>query len=664
MNIFNKTVFYQFMKIIRNILVVGDIQYLVEFISYKSMSIKEYRKFLMFRHYDIENNIVYDRNIYFIDDDTFEEEYGEHVISISDDGICVVDENEIWPRQNKILWPTHINNNYVKYNKNPFYFCETSDKKSLSYYIHENKSVNNNKDWYKLMGKDGNEILIPCDEIRIYKPHNRKQVDLIIDVNNIINDINVHYFCQLSNKQPINSETEIRLNNNVYSEYFSFYIPNLDGLFEKDKVYFNENLNIGMLNNELLINASNGSQIFPLYLLFEQFSLVGEGEFINKNYIDYDDNSQYNYKNVPINIVLTYYNNYNEDLDLFEDSHYVGSGNCSIIEESYFRICSSIGFDDDGIISLLNEFDYSDKNLSLLDAYCKYNKLNKEDYIMYNPDLNDITELLKKELNLPDTNNNFNGVVEDMFNEFDEDDWDGIFSKVNFKKCGYYIEIATDLKFTNVIYKNQYKTFTIQDFAFPLNNIFTSWNQFPGSLFIRSIFIDKYCSQYFFGNPCVITKEHFKFFLNDSEIFKLTSLSGKNTVINENKMNTDNFNFINNVTCVVKQNNENITSANQMQGNMRQHILYKPIFYKVQETQNISIRKNVTQNIGINLGDYLTKVETFKIRFGNNEFIESARNDVFVIFNINAMYISENYGSYDIINENNEYITSGRFNLF
>ena len=64
------------------------------------------------------------------------------------------------------------------------------------------------------------------------------------------------------------------------------------------------------------------------------------------------------------------------------------------------------------------------------------------------------------------------------------------------------------------------------------------------------------------------------------------------------------------------------------------------------------------------MGDYLTKVETFKIRFGNNEFVERARNDVFVIFNINAIYITENYGAYDIINENNEYITSGNFNLF
>ena len=129
-------------------------------------------------------------------------------------------------------------------------------------------------------------------------------------------------------------------------------------------------------------------------------------------------------------------------------------------------------------------------------------------------------------------------------------------------------------------------------------------------------------------------------------------------------MNTDNFNFINNVTCVVKQNNDNLVNVSDGLISSRQHIIYKPIFYKVQETQNIKIRKNVTQNIGVNLGDYITKVETFKIRFGNNEFVERARNDVFVIFNINAIYITENYGAYDIINENNEYITSGNFNLF
>lgn len=664
MNIFNKTVFYQFMKIIRNILVVGDIQYLVEFISHKSMSIKEYRKFLMFRDYYILNNIVYDKNIYFIDDDTFEKEYGERVISVSDNGTYEVDENEIWPKSDAILWPKHNNSNYITYRKDPFKLYTSSDRKSFSYAIHENDSVNENKDWYKLMDKLGNEILIPCDEIRIYKPHNRNQVDLIIDVNNIINDINVHYFCQLSNKQLLNSEQEIKFNNNIYSEYFSFFIPNMEGLFEKDLVYFNENLNIGAINNELLIDTSTGIQLFPLYLLFEQFSLDGEGEFVRKNYIDYDDNSQYNYKNVPINIVLTYYNNYNEDLDIFEDTNYIGSGNCSVIEESYFRICSHLGFDDDGIISLINEFDYVDKNLSLIDAYCKYNKINKTEYLTYNPDADDISELLKKELNLQDIEEGFTGDVDDLFADLDEDDWDGIFSKVNFKKCGYYFEIATDLKFRNVIYTKQYKTFAIQDYAFALNNIFTSWLQFPGSLFIRSIFIDKYCSQVFYGNPVTITKEYFKFFLNDSQIFKLNSLALKNTKIDTIEMNTDNFNFINNVTCVVKTNNDNLVNVSDGLISSRQHIIYKPIFYKVQETQNIKIRKNVTQNIGINLGDYLTKVETFKIRFGNNEFVESARNDVFVIFNINAIYITENYGAYDIINENNEYITSGNFNLF
>ena len=651
------------MNIIRNILVVGDIPYLVEFISYKDMSIKEYRKFLMFRHYDVENNIVYDRNIYFIDDDTFENEYGEHVLSCTDDSY-IINEEEVWPKQNAILWPSNVNNSLITYNKNPFKFCYTSDRNSLAYTICdvEGHNHNNNKDWYSLYDSKGNEILIPCDEIRIYKPHNRKNVDLIIDVTNIINDINVHYFCQLSNKQTITSEKEIKINNFVYSEYMTFYIPNMDGLFEKDKVFFNENLNIGLLNNELLIDSSTGKQLFPLYLLFEQFSIVGEGEFVQKNYIDYDDNSQYNYKNVPLNLILTYYNSYNEEIDSFEDSNYIGSGNCSIIEEHYFRICSKIGFDDDGIVSLINEFDYNDKNLSLIDAYCKYNKLNKEDYIIYNPDLGNIIDLVKKELNL-DVEEGYTGNTKDIFEDLNEDDWEGIFSKVNFRKCGYYTEIATDLAFNNVIYSSQYKTFTIQDYAIPLNNIFTSWNQFPGSLFIRSIFVDKYCTQVFVGNPVVITKEHFKYFLNDSEIFKLTSLTGKNTEINTNKMNTDNFNFINNVTCVVKPNSDDTKTINNQMGS-RQHILYKPIFYKVQEAQNISIRKHVTQNIGINLGDYLTKVDTFIIRFDNYEFVEMARNDVFVIFSINAMFVKENYGVYDIVNENHEYITSGNYTTF
>jgi hypothetical protein len=619
------------MSVIKNILVVDDIQYLVEFISYRDQSIKTKKEFLMFRQYEIENDIAYDNNIYFVSDDDFESEYKD---------------SENWPNQQKIIWPTHFENLNV-YHKDIFKFCENSYKETLVY------NNQKNRDWYRLYDKDGNIKSIYCDEIRIYKPHNRNKIDLIIDVTNIVNDINVHYFCQLSNHQYSYSEKEIIINNNIYSEYVSFFVPNVDELFGKDNLYFIEDLNISLLNNELIIN-NKGVQLFPLYLLFEQFSITSNGENHTKNYFDYDDNSQYNYKNVPINVILTSYTGYNEEFKYFEDGENKGSGCASILEDNYFRISSKIGFDDDGIISLINVFDYLDKNLSLLDAYCKYNKINKKEYILYNPDNLKIDELITNELPGETLANQVNNEIDD----YDEDEWDGFYTNVKFKKCGYFIQIASDITFENIIFKSQFIKPVITDFAFSLNDIFYGWHQYPGSLFVRAFFIDKYCSQIFVGNPVVITKEHFKYCINNIGLFRLNSLKEKN-----NDMNIDNFNFINNVTCVVK-NSDNAETNNLGNFSNKSHVLYKPIFYKVQDSQNISIRKNVTQNIGINLGDYLTKVEAFRLKIDTYDFYEVARNDVFVLFEINANFIKDNYGVYDITNQDDEYIMSGKYNLY
>lgn len=622
------------MSVIRNILVVDDIQYLVEFISNKDQVIKTKKEFLMFRQYEIENNIAYDKNIYFVAEDDFENEY-----KMSED----------WPNQQKIVWPTHINKEAdgVLYHKNIFSFCENSLKETL---VYDNQKQ---KDWYRLYDENFNEKLITCDEIRIYKPHNRNKIDLIIDVTNIVNDITVHYFCQFANYQYSCAEKEYVFNNNIYSEYISFFIPNMDDLFGKNNLYFVEDLNIGCLNNVSLLN-NKGVQLFPIYLLFEQFSILNNGEIYMKNFYDYDDNSQYNYKNVPINLILTHYDTYNEVFDTYEDTSFIGSGFTSILETTYFRICSELGFDDDGIISIINKFDFVDKNLSLIDAYCKYNKINKKEYILYNPDKLDIDKIIENEL--PDSKSEHQ--INEEINTFDEDEWEGMYTNVSFKKCGYYIEIANDIEFKNIIFKSQFIMPVITDFAFSLNDIFSNWNQYPGALFARSFFIDKYCSQIFMGNPVVLTKEHFKYCINDLGLFRLNSLKLKN-----NDMNTDNFNFINNVTCVVKQNNE---KENNLIGNFsnKSHVIFKPIFYKVQNTQSISIRRGLTQNIGINLGDYLTKVESFKLKIDFYDFVEAARNDVMVIFNINAANIKDNYGVYDITNQDDEYITSGNYSLY
>jgi hypothetical protein len=83
----------------------------------------------------------------------------------------------------------------------------------------------------------------------------------------------------------------------------------------------------------------------------------------------------------------------------------------------------------------------------------------------------------------------------------------------------------------------------------------------------------------------------------------------------------------------------------------------------VQDLQNIQIRQGLTQNIGINLNNYMSKVETFILTIDGVNFIEHARNDFFVIFKIQANKLSSTGGAYHISNQDNEYISSGSWTI-
>ena len=69
------------------------------------------------------------------------------------------------------------------------------------------------------------------------------------------------------------------------------------------------------------------------------------------------------------------------------------------------------------------------------------------------------------------------------------------------------------------------------------------------------------------------------------------------------------------------------------------------------------------QKVGINLAEFMTKVETFKLLLNGNEYVESGRNDVYVIFNIKGDGFTTSNGIYDIIDQDDEYISSGNYAL-
>jgi hypothetical protein len=61
--------------------------------------------------------------------------------------------------------------------------------------------------------------------------------------------------------------------------------------------------------------------------------------------------------------------------------------------------------------------------------------------------------------------------------------------------------------------------------------------------------------------------------------------------------------------------------------------------------------------------NYLSKVESFNININGNRIVESSRNDSYVIFKIQANKLVGTSGTYHICNQDNEYISSGQWNL-
>lgn len=587
----------------KEIIVIDGIKYLIEKKSYNLSGNKFLSKFVMFRNFDIKNNITIDSDLYFINYDDFYNKY------------------------DNIIWPI-INGKNKKYSKLESDFNKLFASDLTTYNIYEDELCKN-------------IAYIPCDEIKIYKPILRNNKNSIIHISNIINDINVHYFCQLYEDQEIHICDEFEYYGEKYNEYISFYIPNIEFLFKDNLYWYIEDLNLYIdlysYDNSILNKLDNtiNKEINSVELskLINMYMIQNHNDNYVKVFLKNKNITEFNYINVPLSVCFTEY-------DSIENNSFETNFNTGIalfINDNKFSLKSKIGFDDDGIISLINEFEYPNQELfdNVEEAYFFYNKIeNKEDYY------------------------NFDGWENSGYYDLLNDEYEMEFNLVSFNAAGYYIEISVDSDFTNVIYQSQHETKKIQNFAFGLNEIFTSWKQWPGSLFARSIYIDKYLSKIIYGNTVVITKEQFKYCINNSKIYKLNLIDKLS-----NNMDLNNFNFIDKINCVIKKNDTTEKITNNI-GTNSNKILYKPIFYKVNDSQNIKIRQNVTQNIGINLGNYLTKVETFILSINDYKFTEYGRNDSYIIFKVNANAIQEKAGSYDILNQDYEYITSGNYSVF
>jgi hypothetical protein len=285
---------------------------------------------------------------------------------------------------------------------------------------------------------------------------------------------------------------------------------------------------------------------------------------------------------------------------------------------------------------------------------------------------------------------------------------------------GYYIQFATDFAFKEIVYESKINTDNqndnfIYDFSFSLDGLVNSWSQLNDILVVRSMFIDKRLNVIIYGNIVVLNKEWFKYMVNESSS-NLVYFKNQNNLIETNFMDVNQgFNMIDKIKCNVIEDDRTLLAANlkniamdyvklaesntlsnqnlidlfktkldkwadnvinlangnnvvaqsyNAQNSNITKIIYKPIFYKVQDLQMIRLRQQISQNIGINLGSYFTKVDLFMINIDGMTVKESSRNDVFVIFNIDASKIENPTGIYNIFNENFEFISSGSYMIY
>ncbi len=192
---------------------LGNYQYICELYKNKlDFDDKNYQsKFIMLRKFEIYNDIVYDKDIFFIDKDIYDKLEKDNVTD-------------------KIVYPIHNSKNIIQFSNLPELY---------SYY-----NISNLDDFkYDIKCSKTHDYIL-CDKLRIYNPTIKKDLQYIIYVDNYINDIHFHYLCNLNTNYDKLYDKEFQFNYHKYIEFIEVKIPNLDFLFNKDnKVYFIEDFN-------------------------------------------------------------------------------------------------------------------------------------------------------------------------------------------------------------------------------------------------------------------------------------------------------------------------------------------------------------------------------------------------------------------------------------
>ena len=486
-------------------------------------------------------------------------------------------------------------------------------------------------------------------KLRIWHPTTDLNRDMILYVDSWVNSLHIHWYCDIIQREDKHTGKERRLNQDIYNEYFEVEIPDFRDVlygstyieepslifrneYSKNKIKYAEELISGRTIHkdtdykvyEELEEPEDGCiQLADMNLLLHYWKYHKKDDGTEMK--EYVENPYSIPEMISLNVTLYPWKSISDN-GIFTINKYAKPASCYFVDDFKMSIKASFEFIN-GTISVVGRFCYPESFSSIESAWQR----------IYSTDFSKYKSLSEKAKDYED--------LKEILGD-------------SLEMVKYTCIVSSDYLSKNIIHEEISYSDRVDDFLFPMKDLFSKWSQVPDNVYVRLIMEDRAIGKNCSSPTVLFTKDKLKYTINEQQYTRL-SIKKKETDIDD--MNKENFNFISNMNCRIVKSNDD---KQQIQKNSVQpRIIYKPIFFKVQDLQNIVLRSNMSQNIGISLSSYVNKVDEFILSIGENKWHESSRTSSFVIFNVNSKLIKEATGKYDIMTSDNEYLSTGNYTI-
>ena len=583
------------------------------------------KQYVAFRNTDVINDMTVDTDIYLAPMDR--------------------DIPEIWPSTNTTGIPLMSTNSdaFSESIKNEY------DNPMPERSIPEYDSTWHGYSFSRLLDEDLYIKNVKTIKLRIWHPTTDLNRDMILYVDSWVNSLHIHWYCDIIQREDKHTGKERRLNQDIYNEYFEVEIPDFRDVlygstyieepslifrneYSKNKIKYAEELIPGRAIHkdtdykvyEELEEPEDGCiQLADMNLLLHYWKYHKEDDGTEMK--EYVENPYSIPEMISLNVTLYPWKSISDN-GIFTINKYAKPASCYFVDDFKMSIKASFEFIN-GTISVVGRFCYPESFSSIESAWQR----------IYSTDFSKYKSLSEKAKDYED--------LKEILGD-------------SLEMVKYTCIVSSDYLSKNIIHEEISYSDRVDDFLFPMKDLFSKWSQVPDNVYVRLIMEDRAIGKNCSSPTVLFTKDKLKYTINEQQYTRL-SIKKKETDIDD--MNKENFNFISNINCRIVKSNDD---KQQIQKNSVQpRIIYKPIFFKVQDLQNIVLRSNMSQNIGISLSSYVNKVDEFILSIGENKWHESSRTSSFVIFNVNSKLIKEATGKYDILTSDNEYLSTGNYTI-